>query len=135
MPSRAGDRPTGLPLLWIVLRYLSALAAALPFGAAVAMVFCVAQTGGIDAFGQWAWRGPQHDPTFPGPAWALALVLLGCGGLAPALWAAWRLRDPARLHGRIAVAVGLLLVLPAAGLLVCLAVVVAAWLTTAIALP
>lgn len=122
MPSHAEDKLTGLPALWIVLRYLSALVAALLLGVAAALAFCVAQTG------------PERDCTVP-TAWVVVLALLGCAGIAPALWGARRLQGHARRHGCIAVAVSLMLAPLVAGFLVCLAVVVAAWLAAAIALP
>jgi hypothetical protein len=122
MPSHVEDRPTGLPVLSIVLRYLSALAAALLLGVAAALAFCVAQAG------------PERDSTVA-TAWVVGLALLACAGFAPALWAAWRLQGQARRHGGIAVAVSLALAPLVAGLLVCLIVIVSAWLTAAIALP
>jgi len=124
MPSQAVDRPTGPATIWIVLRYVSALAAALPLGAAAALAFCV-----------WNWNaGPQDDPRSPGSAWILLLALLGSAGLTPALWAAWTLQNQARAHGRIAVVVSSVLALLVAGLLVCLVFAIAS-VTAAIALP
>ena len=57
MPSHTADRPTGPATIWIVLRYVSALAAALPMGVAAALVFC-----------QWNWgAGSQPDSRLPEP--------------------------------------------------------------------
>jgi len=135
MATHAVDRPTGAATIWIVLRYVSACVAALPSGVASALVFCVVNTGGAEALRDWAsGAGSHHDPTFPGPGWILLFVLLGCAGLAPAFWAAWRLPGRAGAHGRIALAVCSVLTVLVAGLVVGLLIALAS-VTAAIALP
>jgi hypothetical protein len=124
MPSHAAVRPTGPTSTWIVLRYVSAFAGALPLGVAAALVFC-----------QWNWgAGWQPGHVFPASGWVVLLALLGCAGLAPSVWAACLPGGRARMHGGIAVAASSVLALVVAGLLVCLVFAVAS-VSAAIALP